>query len=300
MKEIEESKEMPLHKKIECYLLENQSKYFNFKLIDKEAICNFDRIGNRSIKIYKLDLLGADEDVFYMIEIKTRKLTLENIEKYEKAFNNFNFLDRGVAIIFVVDSIEKKAEEFIEKSRRYKLIYISDLIGLEKYIPKEIKINADAIELYEYRISFLLKLFFSNLHKYYCTTHFGNTPFGENFSEIRYTLDNNYYINLNISRENIIVLVVVYIKGEKRHKYEWYSIEYYDEVIYGIVYMQKLIKMIIKLPDKELSDEEFENVYRLASDYTHKTLDRRYEEYKKMYIEGMKTISKNKRSRFFK
>ncbi|HEY5588439.1 MAG TPA: hypothetical protein VIK86_05720 [Candidatus Paceibacterota bacterium] len=297
MKEI---KVMPLHKKIECYLFENQSKYFDFKLIDKEAICDFDKIGNRVIKIYKLDLLGADEDVFYMIEIKTRKLTLNNIYKYEKAFHNFNFIDRGISIIFVIDSIDKKAKEFIEKSTRYKLIYISELTGLEKYIPKEFKINADAVELDEYRISFLLKLFFSDLHKYYRETHFGNTKFGPNYSKIRYTLENNYYIYLNINRENIIVLEVVYFKGEKRHNYEWYRIEYYDEVIYGIVYMQKLIKMIRKLPDKEISDKKFEYIYDLASDYTHKTLDRRYEEYKKMYIEGMKTISKNKRNRFLK
>ncbi|NMM65545.1 hypothetical protein HBE96_23490 [Clostridium sp. P21] len=285
-----------LHKKIEYYLIENQKEYFPFSIIGNEVICNIIRKNRWNISLLKLDLLGADENYFYIIEIKTRELTMAHIEKYEKTYNNFNCLDKEIKIIFVVPSINKKAKEYIENLDRYKVIYISELEKLNNYtINNELQKIPSSYALDEYRISFLLSTFFDKFNSYIWDFKFGNARCGESFSSITYKFKNDYRVNLYIGKDNICLVDTIFnALGDKSH-YPWIITGQFNYEVAQMIYMRKLMEKIKRIPSKRISFDEFENICDIATNDTYKELedDNNFKKYKNLYKTITQTFTKH-------
>lgn len=289
-----------LHKKIEYYLMENEEKNFPFPLIANEVICYANIKNTLEINIEKLDLLGADKFYFYMIEIKTNELTMTHIMKYEKAHSNFYYFYRSIKIIFVASSISKKAREYIENSDRYEIIYItiSELDKISNYtINNKMKNKHSCFALDEYRISFLIKTFFNEFDLYISDFKFDNEidkSYGEIFSTITYKFDNNYDVILYIGKDNNCLIDTIFDNGIDRRMYTRKWVGQSNNEILQIIYIQKLMLEIKKMPNKKIKHDEFSDMSYVAVNNTFNTLQGyNKKKYKKLYNAITQTFTKH-------
>ncbi|MBU3114341.1 endonuclease NucS [Clostridium lacusfryxellense] len=246
------------HSKIENYLINNCERLFPFKIIGKEKLCYMNKKNNGQVEVLKLDLLGADEKLFYLIEIKTGVVTSQHINKYIKCFSNFKCLNKGIKIVFVAKEISKNARELIKECIcNIEIIYFDELDNINSLkIDKSKKIKP-TYALDEYRISFLLKMYFSDINNWHMLDLEQWSQINEDFHTIRYSFMNNYIVKMYINRDNYIYLDVAYTDKIYNTRYpyvEMYNMRYVEP---QLVYISKIVETISFLEDKILSYKEY-------------------------------------------
>lgn len=114
------------HNALVRYLIENQEKYFNFKIIRgaSKFACYRDKEHKNRRKYKFCDLVGASKDTIYIIEVKTDKIILKDVKEYIKYIKYFIYSFKKIEFLFVAPRIAKSALNEIEKydSIDYKLI----------------------------------------------------------------------------------------------------------------------------------------------------------------------------------
>lgn len=246
-----------LHEKIKNYLI--TQNLLGIKLIAKEKICYIKKKENGRFKIYKLDLLGADEDLFYFIEIKTGVVSKADIEKYIEIFYNFNFLHKGVKIIFVAKNISKNAERAIKESRcNIEIVWFDELDLIEKIEVKKVEIIPYTKDLDEYRLSFVLRMYFNNIKSKCFNTKFIRKYTG-NLPAVEFTLLNKYTIILYFHNDNYVEMDLYWEFGKEGQFYYIRLYERFNSTEMQLRFINDLITEIITLNYK-ITNEEYHSI----------------------------------------
>ena len=103
------------HNALVKYLIDNQEKYFDFKIIRGESLFAFYRDEQKKKRTKLCDAIGISKDTIYIIEVKTRKIVLKNIRDYIKYIGYFMYSFKKIKILFIAPKITKDALKELEK-----------------------------------------------------------------------------------------------------------------------------------------------------------------------------------------
>jgi hypothetical protein len=204
------------------YLIDNYSKYFDFEIIGQEVAFKFNKESDinliRKLKPKNMDnwlwidLIGSDSKYFYIIEVKTEKITNSDIQIMKMWLRNFKTYKK-VKGIFVVpkDKIQEKKILEINKINNIRCVEIPD-VSINRKLSKKSEYRLKHDDNIELNAGIALarckRVNHQSLKKFYVRN--------ENSMILRYIFKNDYGINLEVYYRRYESLI------KNKFKYDYY------------------------------------------------------------------------------